>query len=280
MSKGPKLNLKILKFLAILFLLIDISLIGIKIYQEYYKEKKPHPIHKDKPDYKYSIFLTSDDGVLAGSKYLNDLVFSYEFPITLFLVGRPLSQDKNLKPYFSAYKKNPYILLANHSFSHANFHYKRYYQNPQGVEQDFLKNQQYLQLSSHLGRLPGRNVWAIDGVFKGEKNALVAAKILYNYDNYKIFGWDYELHFNKHGEIKKDAMYHYKMIKKLLREGKTFSKNEIVILMHDQMFTQKRSREVLAQLVLLLQDDDECELKWLNEYHFNKTPRRLKLGYR
>ncbi len=274
------MNPKLLKALVVIFIIIDLVLIAIKVYQDHTKKQKPHPIHKDKPNYKYSVFLTSDDGVLLGSKYLNELVLDYEFPITIFLVGRPLSQDERLKPYFKKYKNNPYMLLSNHSFSHANFHYIKYYQNPNGVEKDFLKNEKYLQITSHLARLPGRNVWALDGVYKGERNALKAAKILNKYDGYKVFGWDYELRFNRHGEVKKDAMYHYKMIKKLLKEGKTFSKNEIVILMHDQMFTQKKSREVLAQLVLLLQDDDECELKWLSEYKVIKQEPKVHLALR
>ncbi len=32
------------------------------------------------------------------------------------------------------------------------------------------------------------------------------------------------------------------------------------------MFTSKKSQKELGELILLLQDDDECKLKLINEY--------------
>ncbi len=257
------MNKKILITLAALFFIIDCILIGYKFTQKKHSNKA---IHKAKPNYKYSIYLTSDDGPLKGSKYLNQLVLDYEFPLTLFLVGRPLSEDENLKPILKAYKNNPYILLGNHSFSHANFHYKRFYTNPVNVEKDFLKNERFLGIYSKLARLPGRNVWAIDTILKGEKDALSSAKRLTHNDNYKFFGWDYELHYTKSKAPTKTALEHYNRIKEILRKKQTFAKNQIVILMHDQMFTNQKSQEMLGELVLLLENDPECKLKFLNEF--------------
>jgi len=36
--------------------------------------------------------------------------------------------------------------------------------------------------------------------------------------------------------------------------------------MHDQMFKNQKSQEVLGELVLLLQNDDECKLKLIKDY--------------
>jgi len=254
---------KLLIAVAVLFLVIDCVLMSIKLSQE-----KPKPIHKKKPHYKYSIYFTSDDGPLVGSKDLNQLVLDYEFPLTLFLVGRPLTQNSTLKFYYEKYKKNKYLLLENHTFTHANFHYKRYYKNCEGVVKDFIKNRNLLELNTSLVRLPGRNVWYLSGHdFKGESNnSLTVAAKLYKEYRYKSFGWDYELRANSKHQIILSALKHYKRIKTLLKEGKTYKKGSIVILMHDQLFHNKKNRKLLGELILLFQDDEECKLKFLNQY--------------
>jgi len=260
------MNKKILLWLVLVFLVVDG---GLLIYKITHKKKHPTPIHKSKPNYKYSVFLTSDDGPLAGSKYLNQLIKDYEVPFTLFLVGKPVKSDKKLKPYLVSYKNNCYAMLGNHSFTHANFHYKRYYKKPNSVVQDFLKNEKVLDENFTIARLPGRNVWALNNkLIKGEPNALKAGVLLNKKHNYKVFGWDYELK-HRNGKITKSAQDYYKMIKKLLKEHKTYTKNQIVILMHDQMFTNNLSSKVLGELILLLQNDNECKIKKLNKYVFN-----------
>jgi len=249
---------------ALIFLVVDCALLTYKIFS---KKEYPHRIHKAKPNYKYSLYFTSDDGPLVGSKYLDQIIRDYEVPFTIFLVGKPMSTDARLEPNLLRYKSNPYVALGNHSFSHANFHYKKFYQNPEGVEQDFMKNQNYLGLTSKLARLPGRNVYSINSVAKGEPNALKAAKLLTKNENYKFFGWDYELHHNGKGAILEDnALTHYNKIKELLKSGKTFRKNQIIILMHDQMFTSVKTQETLGELILLLQDDEDIKIKTLDSY--------------
>jgi len=251
---------------ALLFLVIDCALLTYKIYS---KKEYPHRVHKEKKHYKYSVFLTSDDGPLVGSKYLDQIIRDYEVPFTIFLVGKPISTDTRLKPNLLRYKSNPYALLGNHSFTHANFHYKKYYSNPEDVEKDFTKNQKYLGLKSKYARLPGRNVYSVGKVVKGEPNALKAAKLLTKDYNFKFFGWDYELHHDGKGKIlEESAQEHYNKIKELLKSGKTFRENQIIVLMHDQMFTSIKSQETLGELILLLQDDEEVKIKTLKKYKF------------
>ena len=261
---------KFLVFLAIFIFIIDCILITIKLNQN----ESKRAIHKAKPHYKYSVFLTSDDGPLKGSRYLDRLIREYQVPFTLFLVGKPFSEDRNLRPYLYNYKSNPYTLLGNHSFSHASFRYKRYYKNPSNVVRDFFRNREVLRLDSKFARLPGRNVWVLNQtIYKGEPNALKAAKLLAQY-NYHIFGWDYELSY-KRGKILQNAYDHYYNIKKLLIEKKTFTPNQLVVLMHDQLFTKEENIRILENLILLLQDDEEIKLKYLNQY---KVPFSRRAG--
>jgi len=256
-------NKRNLIIIAVIFLIIDCTLVTLKLNQHH----KPKPIHKAKPNYKYSVFLTSDDGPLVGSKNLNQLILDYEVPLSLFLVGRNIITDTELEPNFEKYKYNKYVSLNNHSYTHANLHYKKFYKNPDGVVADFLQSQEVLHLKTNTARLPGRNVWVLNGELqKGEPNALKAAQKLYTEHNYKTYGWDYELRHDRKGNILKTAMQSYNKIKELLKNGKTFTKNQIVILMHDQMFTSKKSQKELGELILLLQDDDECKLKLISKY--------------
>ncbi|NPA27546.1 MAG: polysaccharide deacetylase family protein, partial [Epsilonproteobacteria bacterium] len=93
---------KFLVFLAIFIFIIDCILITIKLNQN----ESKRAIHKAKPHYKYSVFLTSDDGPLKGSRYLDRLIREYQVPFTLFLVGKPFSEDSNLRYTLSRYKSN------------------------------------------------------------------------------------------------------------------------------------------------------------------------------
>ncbi len=255
---------KILISLIIIFFIVDSLLITYKIIQDDNKQRKA--IHKKKTNYKYSVYLTSDDGPLEGSKNLNQLVLDYEFPLTIFLVGKPLSQDKNLEEALKAYKNNPYITIGNHSFTHANFHYKKFYKNPIIVEKDFLKNEKFLNIKSKIGRFPGRNIWTIDNIIKGEKDGFKSAKILANKDKYSFFGWDYEIRYKKDKLPTNTAIQNYKRIKELLKSNQTFAKNQIVVLMHDQMFSKKESQKMLSKLIFLLENDNEIKLKNLKDF--------------
>ncbi len=257
----------ILITLAILFIFVDLSLVAYKYLHKDSKKTVVHPIHKAKPNYKYSVFLTSDDGPLTGSQYLDQLIRDYEVPFTLFLVGKMVSTNRDLVPSLNRYRINKYVLLGNHSFTHANAHYKRFYKNSDNVEKDFLQNNRYLKLDSNIARLPGRNVFAIDSVSKGDFNAKSSAIQIAHNHGYKFFGWDYELQHEQNGVVKQQsALYHYKKIKRLLKENKTFRKDQIIILMHDQMFTSTTTQKTVGELILLLQNDTNIKLKKLDKY--------------
>lgn len=216
--------------------------------------------------YKYSIYLTSDDGPLRGSEYLNEIILRHKVPITLFLVGQAVRCQPEVSSKVMAYRNNKYVMIANHSFSHANAKYKRFYYNSENVVNDFLKNEYFFDIDSDLGRLPGRNVWAINNKYYGKGNALESAKILEQKFSYKIYGWDYEIRHNKKGKVLASASKTYRVIKSLLRNKKTYVQNNIVILMHDQMFRVKKTRKFLEELIVLFKNDKECKFKFMNEY--------------
>jgi len=116
-----------------------------------------------------------------------------------------------------------------------------------------LKNQSTLKLQDKIVRLPGRNMWRLDGKSKndgasGVQTADGLAKL-----GYKVIGWDLEwAHHAKDGTPVQSVQAIYKQIVNQLESNKTFTKNNIVVLIHDEMFQNKWEESELKQLVDLL----------------------------
>lgn len=106
----------------------------------------------------YHIYLSFDDGPLEGSEDIDDAVRVEKIKINVFVVGYYVRAVPRMRNYFQLYENNPYIELGNHSYSHAHDEYRLFYQDPESVYQDFIKNERVLQLKSKLARLPGRNM--------------------------------------------------------------------------------------------------------------------------
>ncbi len=70
---------------------------------------------------------------------------------------------------------------------------------------------------------------------------------------YKVIGWDLEwAHHAKDGTPMQSVQAIYKQIVNQLESNKTFTKNNIVVLIHDEMFQNKWEELELKQLVDLL----------------------------
>ncbi len=169
------------------------------------------------------IYLTFDDGPLNGSRRINDAVLAEKLPIFVMLVGEhALARPKDVK----LYKENKFIGVGNHSYSHANNHYKLYYSTPKGVLNDFIRNKDTLALDNKIGRLPGRNMWRIKGRSKNDVSSGIAA----------------------------------------LNNDKTFTKSHIVLLSHDEMFRYQYEESELKKLIDLLKSKDGYKISQLKDY--------------
>jgi peptidoglycan/xylan/chitin deacetylase (PgdA/CDA1 family) len=174
------------------------------------------------------IYLTFDDGPLNGSRRINDAVLAEKLPIFVMLVGEhALARPKDVK----LYKENEFIGVGNHSYSHANNHYKLYYSTPKGVLNDFIRNKDTLALDNKIGRLPGRNMWRIKGRNKNDVSSGIAAADLLAKNGFSLFGWDLEWAHDHHtGKPIGTAEDIFKEIEKKLNNDKTFTKSHIVLL--------------------------------------------------
>ena len=239
-----KVNYKITTFLICLTLLSAI-ITSFKLHPKQAFPSKINPLSH----LKY-IYLTFDDGPLNGSENIDNVILAERLKMSVFLVGENTERSKLLDNYYGLYEQNPFVETYNHSFTHAHGKYELFYKNPQNVLQDIQKNEQLLNLHYKIVRLPGRNMWRIGNRSKDDIESGSAAAYLLSKNGYKIYGWDIEWQHNaKAGTPIQSVDEMVKEIEYRLESGNTFTKDHIVILVHDEMFQKKWEESELKQLI-------------------------------
>lgn len=215
----------------------------------------------------YNIYITFDDGPLAGSEAIDKATKSEEIKFNVFVVGRHVFMSKKLRSYFNLYKRNPFIEIGNHSYSHAYNRYKAFYNNPPRAFTDFLKNEQALQLDNKIVRLPARNIWRLsDTAINDVKSGSAVADSLFKH-GYKVFGWDIEWqHDNKTAEPIQTTDDLKEMIEQRLKSHKTVRENNLVLLAHDEMFRKNWEASELKNLIDKLKANGKYRFMHLSEY--------------
>ena len=211
---------------------------------------QPPVAGKNNPSSIKYIYLTFDDGPLNGSEHIDSVVLAERLKISVFLVGEHAELSKQLGSYYKMYERNPFVEAYNHSFTHANDKYKIFYNSPQNVLSDIQKNEKLLGLRYKIIRLPGRNMWRIGGRKKDDGISGASSANLLSQNGYKVYGWDIEWKHNTAtgGPIQTvDEML--KEIGNRLETGNTFTKDHIVVLIHDEMFQKKWEESELKQLI-------------------------------
>ncbi len=213
------------------------------------------------------IYLSFDDGPLNGSQNINKIVNLEKVPINVMVVGEHVFKAKKNKEYFDNYIKNRYVEVNNHSYSHAGHQYKKYYSNPTGVLCDFNHSMNSLGLDNKIARLPGRNIWRLDGRKKGGHiNTRKSANLLSS-NGFKIIGWDVEWRYNPITKKPRDTYKEvFDKIKHKLDTNSTFTKSNVVILAHDSMFRSKKEAQKLQDLIRLIKVTDGYEIVPLSKY--------------
>ena len=214
-----------------------------------------------------TIYLTFDDGPLEGSEDVDEAVRREKIKINVFVVGMNTQNSSRLQKYLNLYETNAWIEVGNHSFSHAHNDYSTYYNNPDAVLQDFLKNEKILHIPNKLARLPGRNMWRlkdrrVDDVKSGSK----AADALFN-NGFKVFGWDLEWSHDPISGVPIQTVEDMiNLIEKHFSEKRTVTENHLVILCHDEMFRKSWEESELKQLI------DKLRAKGFNFGHLTQYP--------
>ena len=197
------------------------------------------------------VYLTFDDGPLVGSKAIDSLAKAKNIKVNAFVVGRHASMGKGRMRDLERYIANPLVAVYNHSYTHGYNKIQAFYSNSEKAFEDFKKNEADFKLSSNkVARLPGRNIWIYDQERKIDiVNAAKTADLLFA-DGYKVFGWDVEWRINSPtGTAKEPLSTVYGRIVNFMNNKSSREPNNVVFLMHDDMFQTKKGEKLLIDLV-------------------------------
>ena len=223
---------------------------------------------KNNNNNKKYVYLTFDDGPLNGSEYIDSVVLAEKIKISVFLVGEHVLMSRTMDNYFKYYEENPYIDEYNHSFSHANNHYDQFYSNTDLSVSDILKNNLLLKFSYKIVRLPGRNMWRIDGIKRDDVESGSKTADRLEQLGYKVVGWDLEWEHNSNAGAPPvqsvDEMYNE--ICRRFESNNTFTPNNLVLLLHDEMFQKKWEESELKQLIDKLRSNKNFEFEQMRFY--------------
>ncbi len=202
------------------------------------------------------LYLTFDDGPLNGTQNVLQVLKEEGIEATMFCVGRHAKKHLAL---FLQEKQMPNLLVANHTYSHANGHYSRFYSNLWGVMSDVEHAQLLLGGRKYL-RLAGRNVWRLpkvrrnDGALSQHRRSIEIPKYEeLAKEGFYIYGWDVEWHFDHHsGRPLSDAVSLANRIEGIYRHHRSVQRNKVVLLAHDFMFRDRASTEELRRFLRIM----------------------------
>ena len=192
-----------------------------------------------------TIYVTSDDGPLAGSENVMEIMIQNKVPVTMFMVGLHYdSSSDTIKQLVNKSRNSGFVEIANHSYSHANNHYRHFYHDLSYVIQDLEKNKSTLSLAhTAVTRLPGRDVFRLPKFKKDDpyisksedKIESVDDDAIYKHGFY-LYGWDLEWAHDKHGKPIQSVQKLVEQIEHKFHIQDTVLPNKLILLMHDEMF--------------------------------------------
>jgi peptidoglycan/xylan/chitin deacetylase (PgdA/CDA1 family) len=202
-----------------------------------------------------TIYLTFDDGPMRGTENILKVLSEENVKATMFCVGRNIARHPSL---FKRELVLPNIMVANHTYSHANGHYSRFYSDLWGVMSDVEHAQLIVGGRKYL-RLAGRNVWRTPDIRRDDR-ALSPHRVSVEMPKYDtladegffVYGWDIEWHFGSGGRRKGGAQELASRIESLYRSGRTVKRGKVVLLAHDFMFRDNGSTDELRRFIKIM----------------------------
>jgi len=214
---------------------------------------KKYPKQKIDRSRKKIAYLTFDDGPLRGTSNVLNILQSEGVDATMFFVGNHVKKNKKL---FNRALSMSNILVSNHTYSHANGKYAKFYSNATKVINDIDKAQRLIGGAKYL-RLAGRNVWRLpevnrnDRSIKKKRRAIEISK----YDalqsrGYFIYGWDTEWGFDHAtGNPLYGAQDMVNKMELIHNKNRGEKSGKIIVLAHDYMFRTKSGASKLKELI-------------------------------
>jgi peptidoglycan-N-acetylglucosamine deacetylase len=198
------------------------------------------------------IYMTFDDGPLSPTPYLTQIITDKQIKISEFAVGKHALANKTFMSHLDAMKRNPYIEVLNHSYSHAYHKYKDFYSRPQSAAKDMMDNEENLGLTAKIVRMPGRDIWATPNIRRNwsQSGGSTAAILLEN--GYRVYGWDMEWEHYTNTLPKQTPAQIVSQIDYMFNNNKTQTPNHLVFLGHDEMLVKEKGRQDLRQIIDML----------------------------
>ena len=199
-----------------------------------------------------TVYLTFDDGPLAGSDDVISVLNAEQVRGTMFMVGAHVTGSSFRQGILRAAQASWFVEIGNHSNTHANNRYQLYYQSPESVLQGFNEANEVLGLWGPRriipARLPGRNTWRVGGITSTDSGSGPAAELLAS-NGYVIYGWDVEWPMSR-GRPAATPQEVIANINQVLSDNRTKKPNKVVVLMHDVMFrTSTGGKDQLVQFI-------------------------------
>lgn len=217
---------------------------------------------------KKQIYLTFDDGPTTGSLKLYNYLLQKKVPVTLYLVGKHYDAMPGLHKLLDSVQKQPYIVTANHSYSHAyNDRYDKFYNDVPGVINDYHNAQQVLGITSNIARCAGRNVWRTTLLtITDDKGPGTAMDSLYK-EGYNFTGWDFSWNYDYRTFVNKmDADSVMRRVNKFFDNGLTYTANNIVILGHDQQYADDADFKQLTDFIDRVLASNKYQFMTMDKY--------------
>lgn len=206
-----------------------------------------------------TIYLTIDDGPLAGAEQIINVVNTTKTPVTLFMVGLHVENYPHGKALLASIHQNPYIEIGNHSYYHAWNHYRYFFSKPSEVLQDLEKNKRILGLvhKPWHARLPGRDVFRLptlkrDDIYLTKKEDRLEAR---DFDElyqagFWLYGWDHEWAHDSHGRPIQSVQQLVNEIDQCFARKQTLQPDKLILLAHDEMFQKAfNGEQTLSALI-------------------------------
>jgi len=203
------------------------------------------------------IYLTFDDGPQPGTMNVYHTLKRLGVKGTFFMVGLHETFSKNARKDVDSIRSGyPDILLANHSYTHANGHYMSFYHHHEACFEDFMKAQKSLNVQRKYIRLPGNSGWVLASGIKAHDLVRPVCKML-DSAGYSVFGWDLEWSFKRDpkgpGSVPvQSADQMIRMVENAVRGHYTHKKNALVLLTHDRMFHRENYMDSLYKVIDVL----------------------------
>jgi peptidoglycan/xylan/chitin deacetylase (PgdA/CDA1 family) len=219
------------------------------------------------------IYLTFDDGPQHGTVAVMELCKQLNVKATFFMVGMHTVQKSDGRQIVSNIRESyPQILLANHSYTHANGKYQYFYHHPEMAALEFYQTQEFLKVPYKIIRLPGNSAWVGQNGIRSSHLVHDVCSLL-DSAGYNIVGWDVEWSFNHKTANPVQTPGKMKaIVDSALAKNHLHTDNYVVILSHDRMFRNPNYLDSLSKFIMLLKENPNYVFETVDHYPGLKKP--------